>query len=273
MIPLCSMHTHTTFCDGKNTAEEMVVGAIESGCTTLGFSGHSYMDIGGADEWVMKEHKLPQYVGEIKRLKEAYKEQIEIMLGIEQDYFSATSTSDFDYVIGSVHCVKKSGEYCFVDMSPQELKEAVGHLYGGNMMEMVKDYYALVADVVDRTNCDIIGHFDLVTKFNEKYALIDTDSKIYRDAAMDALNALIEKDRIFEINTGAISRGWRVTPYPQDFLLRRIAEKGARVIITSDSHSRDTILFGYEAAVEYAKSCGITSVCVFENGKAKSIGI
>ena len=64
-------------------------------------------------------------------------------------------------------------------------------------------------------------------------------------------DVLIEKDRIFEINTGAISRGWRVTPYPQDFLLRRIAEKGARVIITSDSHSRDTILFGYEAAVEY----------------------
>ena len=31
-----NFHTHTTFCDGKNTAEEMVRAAITAGCPALG---------------------------------------------------------------------------------------------------------------------------------------------------------------------------------------------------------------------------------------------
>ena len=37
---LTNFHTHTVFCDGKNTPEEMVLSAIEKGFTALGFSGH-----------------------------------------------------------------------------------------------------------------------------------------------------------------------------------------------------------------------------------------
>ena len=36
-----NLHTHTCFCDGKNTPEEMVISAIEKGMDVLGFSGHS----------------------------------------------------------------------------------------------------------------------------------------------------------------------------------------------------------------------------------------
>ena len=40
---LQNLHTHTTYCDGKNTAEEMVQKAIELGFRSLGFSGHAPM--------------------------------------------------------------------------------------------------------------------------------------------------------------------------------------------------------------------------------------
>lgn len=36
-----NLHTHTTFCDGTNTAEEMIQAARELGMDSLGFSGHS----------------------------------------------------------------------------------------------------------------------------------------------------------------------------------------------------------------------------------------
>ena len=39
---LTNFHTHTTFCDGQNTPEEMVLAAIEKGFSALGFSGHGY---------------------------------------------------------------------------------------------------------------------------------------------------------------------------------------------------------------------------------------
>ena len=36
-------HTHTTYCDGANTPEELVLEAIRLGCPELGFSGHSHL--------------------------------------------------------------------------------------------------------------------------------------------------------------------------------------------------------------------------------------
>ena len=35
-------HVHTTFCDGKNTAEEMVKAAIALGMDEIGFSSHAH---------------------------------------------------------------------------------------------------------------------------------------------------------------------------------------------------------------------------------------
>ena len=98
MIPRFNLHTHTTFCDGKNSAEEMVKAAIELGCEGIGFSGHSY--IPGEDYWTMTEKGTGEYISEILRMKEKYSDKIEILLGIEYDILSNIDTSVFDYVIG-----------------------------------------------------------------------------------------------------------------------------------------------------------------------------
>ena len=78
-------HTHTTFCDGRDTPEQLVQEAIRLGCPALGFSGHSYTPYEAA--WMPKEHILP-YQAEIRRLQAVYSGQIRILLGIEQDYYS-----------------------------------------------------------------------------------------------------------------------------------------------------------------------------------------
>jgi histidinol-phosphatase (PHP family) len=273
MIPRSNFHTHTCFCDGKNTAEEMVISAIELGCDALGFSGHSYIDDKQSDDWTIKKEAQLEYIREIKRLSLLYSDKIEVLLGIEQDYYSGTPEYDFDYVIGSVHAVVKDGVRIDVDLSPEFLFECVNSLYSGDMQRFIRDYYDLVSKVVDVTKCDIIGHIDLITKFNEKNPFIDTCSKSYRDVALETVDALIEKDKIFEINTGAISRGWRKYPYPEDFILKRISEKNANIMLNSDSHSKETILYGFDEAVEYAKACGVKELCVYKNKKITKIKI
>lgn len=267
----CNVHTHTSFCDGSNTAEEMVKGAISCGCTVLGFSGHSYLEY--KNDWCMTEASQAEYIKEVLRLKEKYADKIEIMLGIEQDYAAGRPRNAFEYVIGSVHSVVKNGVRYEVDASAEEFKTCLNEAYSGDAMALARDYYALVADVADRTNCDIIGHFDLITKFNEKNPFFDTSKSDYRKIALEALDALIEKDKIFEINTGAVSRGWRSKPYPDEFLLRRLAERRANVIITSDAHSCDTVLYFFDEAVEYARACGVGELCVYKNKKIEKIKI
>ena len=40
MIEKQNLHTHSSYCDGKDTPEELVLYAINSGFSSIGFSGH-----------------------------------------------------------------------------------------------------------------------------------------------------------------------------------------------------------------------------------------
>ena len=81
-----NLHTHTAFSDGKNTPEEMVLGALQAGCASLAFSDHSPMSpAADPDGWSMNPEKVPAYRAEIIRLREVYAGKLEIFLGLEQD--------------------------------------------------------------------------------------------------------------------------------------------------------------------------------------------
>ena len=114
------LHMHPTFCDGQNTPEEMVQAAIKLGLEGIGFSGHAYMPF--HEQGVMSREGTEQYRAEIARLKEKYRGRLKILCGIEQDFWCGRPPEGcFDYVIGSVHFVKKDGQYVGVDHSPQML--------------------------------------------------------------------------------------------------------------------------------------------------------
>ena len=271
MIPKCDLHTHTRYCDGKHTAEEMTLGAIALGCEALGLSGHSPLHI--ENDWCMTPENINSYIVDIRALQENYRDRIELYLGIECDIMSDINRPDFDYVIGSVHHVTKCGEIFPIDLAVADLKAEIDKLYGGDVYAFARDYYENMYTLCECTECDIIGHVDLLTKFNEHGELFDSADKRYRSVALEAVDYLLSKDKIFEINTGAISRGYRSKPYPEDFLLRYIVERGGRVMINSDSHSAENIMFYFPEATEYARSCGVRELTVMKNKKFEQIRI
>lgn len=248
-------HTHTTFCDGKNTPEEMVLAAIKAGCPSLGFSGHSYTAFDPG--YCMAPETVSCYREEILELREKYRDKIRIYLGLELDYFSEKPEEDFDYIIGSVHYVKKDGEYLPVDHSRELQIQQVEKHYSGDFYAFAEDYYALVSDVKRKTGCDIVGHFDLVTKFNEKDPLFDENHPRYRAAAEGALKTLLNQNALLEINTGAISRGYRTTPYPAPFLLKEMSRRGAKAVLSADCHSAEGICCAFDEAAALAERCGV----------------
>ncbi len=269
-LPKSNLHTHTTFSDGKNTAEDVVLSAIQAGMNTVGFSEHSVCE---HVKYGMRAETESDYQTEILRLRSVYEGQLNILLGIEQDLFSPAVEYPYDYIIGSVHLLEKNGVYFPVDSAEHILRESTERLYGGDIFGVIRHYYETEAQVIERTHCDIVGHFDLITKFNEGGALFDESDRRYRKYALDALDALLEKDVLFEINTGAISRGYRKTPYPSPMLLHRIAEKRGRVTLSADAHSKDSLLYAFEPALQLAKAAGIGSVFVMADGKWKEVPI
>ncbi len=252
---ISDFHVHTTFCDGKNTPDEIVISAISRGMDKIGFSGHSYTFFD--EEYCMKKEDVAKYKAEILALKEKYAGKIEILCGIEQDFYSKMSTDCFDYVIGSVHYIKVGNGYFPIDNDVQTLRDASEKYYGGDFYALCEDYFDTVSKIPEKLNADIIGHFDIVCKFNEKHNLFDEDNQRYVSAYKKAIDKLVKYNIPFEINTGAISRGYKTTAYPSPKILDYIKEKGGKFILSSDSHSKDTLCFEFQKYFEVSKLKGI----------------
>ena len=240
------LHTHTCFCDGKNTPEEMVRAALAKGLSCIGFSAHSHTAFD--ESYCLSVEGTAAYRAEIAWLKEAYAGQIRVLCGIEQDFYSDMPTEGYDFVIGSVHYVNKNGQYHPVDESPEILQRVLRDAYGGDFYTLAEDYYQTVARVAEQTHADIIGHFDLISKFCERGVPFDSGNERYVNSYRAAIDALLPYDRPFEINTGAMSRRWRTAPYPSRDILAYLRAKGGRVILSSDAHSTDGLCWAFDQA-------------------------
>ena len=233
-------HAHTSFCDGSSTAEEMIRAAVACGCPEIGFSGHSYIQ---GEDWCMTEEGSVEYIKTLHELREKYKNQIKVYIGIEHDTESVISRESYDYVIGSVHSVLHNGKSEAIDLSFDNFARIVEESYGGDVYALCEDYFEAVSKVYDVTKCDIIGHFDLVTKFIDLMPF-DTAHPRYVAAWNRALDILLKTPAVFEVNTGAMSRGYRKEPYPATDILERIIAAGKPIVVNSDSHSASTVDFG-----------------------------
>ncbi len=264
-----NLHTHTTFCDGKDTAEEVVLKAIELGYCSIGFSGHSYTHFD--PEPSMSREETLAYREEILRLREKYGEKIEIYLGIEQDVLSDKPDFECDYMIGSLHYLKIGDEYVSVDNTSAIAEKAVDKHFSGDWLAYCEAYYANAKDVARITGCDIVGHFDLVTKFNDGGRYFDENSLRYRIAAADALRYEAQFCNLFEINTGGIYRKKRSVPYPSEFLLRQLHKIGGEIVFSSDSHDKNSLGFMFSEAAELARHCGFKYAKILQGGKFRDV--
>ena len=266
-MTLRNYHTHTRYCDGKDSIEEMILAAIEQGFETLGFSGHSPLF---TEDWCMTENDMQKYFSKPQEFKEKYKDKIEILAGLELDILSDKPSLPFDYIIGSVHALPVEGGLIPVDESLDILKSGIDKYFNGDALLFAEKYFERVSEVYDKTGCQIVGHLDLLTKYQEKEPLFDTAHKRYLDAAEKAIEKLASQSVIFEVNTGAIARGYRTTPYPEKSLLELIRAKGGRVMLNSDCHDKNYLTCGFSEALELIKNAGFEEIYYLNKGSLKA---
>jgi len=261
-----NLHTHTTYVDGKDTPEEMILTAIEKGFSSIGFSEHSYLPFSSLSGRMNPEN-MERYKGEIRDLKEKYRGILDIFCGLEYDFYSDISTEGLDYLIGSVHYLDCGGELRTFDGNlPQTLSYIQEH-FGGDALCFARKYFETLSRLPEKKSLDILGHFDLITKNNELGHFLDTGSGAYLDAGFEAIHAIKGKIPFFEVNTGAAARGYRSAPYPQMAFLQEFARCGFGAVITSDCHDRTMIDGGFPEARELLAQAGFrTQWLLTDNG-------
>ena len=165
------------------------------------------------------------------------------------------SPEGFDYWIGRVHYQAGNGRFYAADWGEEHFTACRDELFGGDALAVAEGYFREVCRVAEKKP-PILGHLDLITKLNGGSRFFDEDSPRYKAAALEALHAADPAATLLEINTGGVSRGYRTAPYPALFLLREWRRMGGRIILTSDAHSADTVVYGYGQSAALAKAAG-----------------
>ena len=257
-----NLHTHSIWDDGQNTLEQLALAAKAAGLTSLGFSAHSYLPF--AREWTLAPERQAAYIEAVRALKRAFAGELTIYNGMEWDILSEADLSAFDYIIGSVHQIVVDGEAYSVDSAPETTAQYLNGPFRGDADAAASAYFAQYAALSEVEEVDIVGHFDLLTKYDETNGFFREDSGAFHEAACLAMDALIAEEKIFEINTGAISRGYRTMPYPSRALLEELQRRGGRITISSDAHSAAHVAFGFAEAERLALDCGFTQTWQFD---------
>lgn len=294
-----NLHTHSSFCDGKNTAEEMVQSAIERGISVLGFSGHCMYPLNPefytpVDHlWHMPSERIADYAAEIRRLAKKYEGQIKLLLGFEADYFCSTRYGNAipdkaayarfepDYLIGSVHFINASDEefgFYTVDNKAECVEQALNTFYKkpDNTIDgkaAVCDYFEAERQMLKRGNFEIMGHPDLIRLRNGALNFFDENDEWYKEQLRLTAKEAAAAGVIAEINTGAVARGLMSELYPSLQFLEYLKAAGVPVCINTDSHKVDTIDFGLDSAKEYAKKAGYDELSYPVAGKLVHIKI
>lgn len=247
-----NFHTHTLWCDGKDTAEAVVLSAIEKGFDAIGFSSH--MAFPAVQDWQLDPADADAYVREIRFLQRKYASQIKIFCGGEADYIRGVTTPEksryasmgLQYLIGSLHTViAPDGGEVSVDSSPPLLTEGIRRHFLGDVEAFIRAYFEQQREMLGY-DFDVLGHPDLVRKFNLKHPYFDENAPWYLEELEKTAQALANAGKIVEVNTGAISRGWLDDAYPSGVFRAMLRDLGVKFILSSDSHTAQTIDCGFE---------------------------
>lgn len=262
-------HVHTEFSDDSvYPIEQVVKDAIAMRMDELCFTDH--VDYGIKDDWdcgrpiayrgsePLANVDYPVYAGKIQELQRLYNAKLHIKLGMEfgvqmhtiPKYEELFSKYPFDFIILSVHQVEDK-EFWTQDFQKGRSQKEYNERYYEELLNIVKVY----------KKYSVIGHMDLITRYDEKG--IYPFEKI-EPIVSEILREVIKDGKGIEFNTSFHRYGLKDTT-PSAKILKLYRKLGGEIItIGSDSHKPEHLGKYMEDARKRLKALGFRSFCTYE---------
>ncbi len=273
------IHTHSSFStDSDSPMEEMIEAAIKHGLKTYcvtehydlghhiydhkGEEGYSYGDMSREEVSALFVCDCESYIKKHAQLKEKYRDDIELLLGIEvgmqedlcDKFLALVKKYPFDFVIGSAHEVGGMDPYYAKFLRGRTQKEAFRFYFEGTL-RLAKACSPVF---------DTLAHPDYGLRYHHSEDFV-FDYADYADILDELLKFLIENKKALECNTGSFSY-FKDDNQPIAQILSRYAQLGGSLVtIGSDAHTPDAVARHFERAEKLLPSCGIKGYCVFRN--------
>ena len=277
-----NFHSHCTFCDGRNQPEAFVVEAVSQGFRAYGFSSHSPLPF--KTTWNMSASDMPAYLDEIAQLRDKYKAQIEIYIGLEIDYLDETYNASIpyfrslplDYRISSIHFLPwqrpliEKNMSC-IDGAYESFAASVALHYGSDIRLIVRNFFNSSMRMVEAGGFDIVGHLDKVCMNGSRYPGFDATADWYRKPFVALLDLIAEKELIVEINTKNLRRKGQT--YPHATAYREIAQRRIPIMVNSDCHSTNLVNDGRAETLALLQEIGFRTTRELTGGTWQDLPI
>lgn len=265
------------FCDHSNsTLREILDAALAFGYCTYGVAEHAprcearylydeEIEMGWDVETL--DHMFQQYAETVDHLVREYDGRLQVLKAFEAEVvppqrypeimLSYKNNLNFDYIVGSVHYV----DDCIIDYKPEYFKRALESC--GGYENLAVRYFHTLADMVEKLNPEVVGHFDLIRKgFPETQ---DLETERILAAAGEALEVIRDRHALLDVNTAGYRKGFPY-PYPAPVFARMARDMGIPMCFGDDSHDARHVGAGIEPAREYLLSLNINRITTLERG-------
>ncbi|MBR4139566.1 MAG: histidinol-phosphatase HisJ family protein [Lachnospiraceae bacterium] len=263
---LCDYHNHTHFsADCDTPAEQMIEGAIRAGLTHLCITDHMDPDMQfpGLDF----TFDLDEYFAKHRMWKEKYKDQINLLTGIElglqphigDDLRQIIAAGPYDFAIGSIHVVDRIDPY---------FKE---YWDGKTEFEGTYRYFENVLDsLVIFHDFDVFGHLDYVVRYGPNKDQNYSYSQ-YKEIVDEILQILVSQNIGLELNTAGLKYGLSFA-HPHMDILKRYRELGGEIItVGSDAHKPEHLAYDFHKVPDILKEAGFSYYTIFKERKPEFI--
>lgn len=269
---LCDYHVHTDYSDDSvYLMEDVVKDAIKKGLDEICFCDH--VDYGIKWDWDEKipmEYRdgmplanvnYPKYQKEILSLKEKYKGQIHIKMGMEfgmqmhtiDKFQKLFNRYDFDFIILSCHQIEDT-EFWTQDFQRGKTQKQYNDRYYQEILDMVKVY----------NDYSVLGHLDLITRYDEQGVYPFENIK---DIVSEILKIVIRNGKGIEVNTSSHRYGLKDLTPSRDILKLYKSLGGKIITIGSDSHEEEHLGAYIEDTKKELKNLGFEYYCTFDKMK------
>ncbi len=267
---LADYHVHTAYCrHAKGSINEYIEKAIALGLNEIGFTDHLgryYLTPSQKRkhwDWGIKDGDLPRYFDDLCTLKENYKKDIRISIGLEVDYVKGTeqtaaeimSAYPLDYAICSVHCLPYFGWKHIFQYSDQD------------PLTLFTEYFSTVKDALNCGVFQVIAHMDLIWRYVPWDWENDTQmSELIRNTVQVAAKS----PTIVEINANGYH--WFTENNPDDnnpfaIMTEEIGKRNVLITLASDAHEPSSVGNHFTPMIKFLKKQGVHSFCTFDKKK------
>ncbi len=250
-------HMHTKFsADSEASPREHIEQAIKLGLDEICFTDHRDFDY----PEMPFELDTVSYFKELHALKEEYKNQITIKIGLEigldLDFIEEINTfvnaNPYDFVIGSIHVIHQT-----------EFYDPALYFQNKTKQQAHKEFFDNTLECVQTFDCfNVLGHMDYICRYGP-YGDNSVDHILYQDIIDEIFQTLISKNKGIEVNTSGYSlRG--NCGFPNFEQVQRYYDFGGRIItVGTDSHTSDRVGEHVEDVIKEYQRIGFDDVSTF----------